>query len=241
MAKTEVILTHNIVGLGGESDQVKVAAGYARNYLFPQGLAIPLTAANKRRLEALKQRRAEREAHELNTMTELAKSLSKLICVVAVKTGEDGKMFGTVTAGMIADQLKTQFDVTLDKRKIHLEHPIRTLGDHDVELRLHTGVVTTLKLHVESSTPPPAPLVAPAPEAKKEEPRTEKRGRRPEAAPEKGEKVARHAAGEKAPHAGEKTPHLARGERGPRPERPHRPERERAPKPEKSPKSEKTE
>ena len=129
MAKTEVILTHNIVGLGGESDQVKVAAGYARNYLFPQGLAIPLTAANKRRIEALRQRRAEREAHELNTMTDLAKSLSKLICVVTVKTGEDGKMFGTVTSGMIADQLKTQFDVTLDKRKIHLEHPIRALGD----------------------------------------------------------------------------------------------------------------
>src|SRR5207253_5591767 len=102
MAKTEVILTHNIVGLGGESDQVKVAAGYARNYLFPQGLAIPLTAANKRRLEVLKQRRGEREAHDLNTMSELSKSLSKLVCVITVKTGEDGKMFGTVTSGMIA-------------------------------------------------------------------------------------------------------------------------------------------
>ena len=107
MAKTEVILTHNIVGLGGESDQVKVAAGYARNYLFPQGLAIPLTGANKRRLEVLKQRRGEREAHDLNTMSELAKSISKLVCVITVKTGEDGKLFGTVTSGMIADQLKT--------------------------------------------------------------------------------------------------------------------------------------
>ena len=75
MAKTEVILTHNIVGLGGESDQVKVAAGYARNYLFPQGFAIPLTGSNKRRIEALKQRRAERESHELNTMTDLAKGI----------------------------------------------------------------------------------------------------------------------------------------------------------------------
>src|SRR5437773_4588546 len=137
MAKTEVILTHNIVGLGGESDQVKVAAGYARNFLFPQGFAIPLTAVNKRRLEVLKQRRGEREAHDLNTMTELAKSLSKLICVIAVKTGDDGKMFGSVTAGMIADQLKTQFDVTLDKKKIHPEHPERALGEHDVELHLH--------------------------------------------------------------------------------------------------------
>ena len=212
MAKTEVILTHNIVGLGGESDQVKVAAGYARNYLFPQGLAIPLNSANKRRLEALRQRRAEREAHDLNTMTDLAKSISKLICVLTVKTGEDGKLFGTITSGMIADQLKTQFEVTLDKRKIHLENPIRVLGDHEVQLRLHADVVTTLKLRVESTTPPPAPPVAPAGEAKKDEHRTEKRGRRPEAAGEK-------------PHAGERKPPAAKGDHGPRPDRGPRPER----------------
>lgn len=177
--KTEVILIQNIVGLGGESDQVRVAAGYARNYLFPQGLAIPLTGANKRRLEALKQRRAEREAHEFNTMSELSKSLSKLTAVITVKTGEDGKMFGTVTAGMIADQLKTQFDVTLDKRKIHLVHPIRALGEYDVELRLHSEVTTTLKLRIESSTPLPTPTEAPAREGRREE-RTEKRGKRHE-------------------------------------------------------------
>jgi len=157
MPKTEVILTHNIVGLGAESDQIKVAAGYARNYLFPQGFAIPLTGANKRRIEALKQRRAVREADELNHMTELSRSLSKLTAVVAVKTGEDGKMFGSVTSGSIADQLKTQFDVALDKKKIHLEHPIRTLGEHEVELRLYHGVTTTLKVRVESSNPPPKP------------------------------------------------------------------------------------
>jgi large subunit ribosomal protein L9 len=203
MAKTEVILTSNIVGLGAESDQVKVAAGYARNFLFPQKLAVPLTSANKRRIEALRQRRAEREAHELNTMTDLAKSLSKLICVLTVKTGEDGKMFGTVTSGMIADQLKTQFDVTLDKRKIHLEHPIRSLGDVDVELRLHADVVTTLKVRVESTTPPPALPVAPAADAKKEEQKTEKRGRRPEGAGER-------------PHTGDRRPHSTRVEHGPK-------------------------
>src|SRR5215813_10755685 len=126
--KTEVILTSNIIGLGGESDQVKVAAGYARNYLFPQGLAIPVTQANKRRLEALKQRRAEREAHEFNTMSELAKSLAKLTCLVKVKTGDDGKMFGSVTSGTIADELKHQFEISLDKKKIHLENPIRAVG-----------------------------------------------------------------------------------------------------------------
>jgi large subunit ribosomal protein L9 len=174
MAKTEVILTHNIVGLGGESDQVRVAAGYARNYLFPQGFAVPLSGANKRRIEALKQRRGEREAHEFNTMTELAKGVSKLICVVKVKAGDDGKMFGSVTAGMIADELKHQFDITLDKKKIHLEGPIKTLGEHEVELRLHAEVKSTLKVRVESLTP----VIAPAIEAAPADVRTEKRGKR---------------------------------------------------------------
>ncbi|HOX57169.1 MAG TPA: 50S ribosomal protein L9 [Candidatus Paceibacterota bacterium] len=220
MAKTEVILTHNIVGLGAESDQVKVAAGYARNFLFPQGLAIPLTGVNKRRLEVLRQRRADREAHEFNTMNELAKSLAKLICLLTVKTGEDGKMFGTVTSGMIADQLKTQFDVSLDKKKIHLETPIRTLGDHEVELRLHHDVTGKLKVRVESTTPPPEPVAAPAAEAKKEESRTEKRGRRYDPAHGRtGGAPAKADAGDKRTH-------------GSRPDRP--PRAERAPKPEKA-------
>jgi large subunit ribosomal protein L9 len=206
MAKTEVILTHNIVGLGAESDQVRVAAGYARNYLIPQGLAIPLTGANKRRLEALKQRRAEREAHELNSMTELGKSISKLICLLQVKTGEDGKMFGTITSGMIADQLKTQFDISLDKRKIHLEQPIRALGDHEVELRLHHDVNCTLKVRVESSTPLAEPVAAPVDAAKSDQ-RTEKRGRRPEAA----------APAEKAPAAADKKGRPAKPERSGKP------------------------
>jgi large subunit ribosomal protein L9 len=230
MAKTEVILTHNIVGLGGESDQVKVAAGYARNYLYPHGFAIPLSNANKRRLEVLKQRRAEREAHELNTMTELSKGLQKLICIVAVKTGEDGKMFGTVTAGMIADQLKHQLDVSLDKRKIHLEHPIRALGDHEVELRLHADVVTKLKVRVESTTPLAVPASEAAPEAREEHPKTEKRGRRGEAP------------------GGEKPEHAAKaggkgGDRGPRVQRPakaggEKPQVAKAPRAEKPSKAE---
>ena len=158
MAKVEVILTSSIVGLGAESDQVKVNAGYARNYLFPQGMAIPMTQSNKKRLEALRKRRAEREASEFNTMTELAKALSKLVAVIAVKTGDDGKIFGTVTSGSIADQLKTQFDIVLDKRKIHLELPIKGLGDYEVELRLHPEIKGTLKVRVESTTPPPSPV-----------------------------------------------------------------------------------
>jgi large subunit ribosomal protein L9 len=198
MAKTEVILTHNIIGLGGESDQVKVAAGYARNYLYPHRLAVPVTQANKRQIEALRKRRGEREAHELNSMTELAKSVRNFPpLVIKVKTGEDGKMFGSVTSGSIADELKHAFDVTLDKKKIHLEAPIRTLGEHDVELRLHTDVTASLKVRVESTTP----IVAPEASAKTEEPKTEKRGKRKEAeeaAPEAAAKPARAPKAKKA-------------------------------------------
>lgn len=190
MAKTEVILTHNIVGLGGESDQVKVAAGYARNYLFPKGFAIPVSAANKRRIESLKQRRAEREAHELNTMTELGKSLSKLLCVIQVKTGDDGKLFGTVTNGAIADQLKTQFDIALDKKKIHIEKAIRALGEYEVEMRLHPDVTSTLKIRVESTTPlPEVPVAAPAAEAAEGKEGKEGRPERKPRAPREGRPV----------------------------------------------------
>ena len=213
--KTEVILTHNIVGLGAESDQVKVAAGYARNFLYPQRLAIPLTQANRRHIEALKRKRAEREAHEFNTMTELAKGVQKLICVIKVKTGDDGKMFGSVTSGMIVDELKHQFDISLDKKKIHLEHPIKAIGEYEVELHLHSDVKSTLKVQVQSLTPITAPAEA-APAAKTEEskrPRTEKRGHgkhveaeKVEAAPEGKEKKA-HAKGEK----GEKAERPAKG------------------------------
>jgi large subunit ribosomal protein L9 len=214
MAKTEVILIQNIVGLGGESDLVKVAAGYARNYLFPQGLAVPLTGANKRRIESLKQRRGEREAHEFNTMTELSKSISKLIAVLQVKTGDDGKMFGSVTAGMIADQLKTQFDIVLDKRKIHLEHPIKTLGEHDIALRLHAEVAATLKVRVESTTPAviPTDTRSTAPEARERDRDRDKEGAaRTES---RGHKRAERVREEKPPGVIDEKP--ARPERKPR-------------------------
>jgi len=199
MAKTEVILLQNIVGLGGESDNVRVAAGYARNFLYPQRLAVPVTQANKRQLEALKQRRAEREAHEFNTMSELAKGISKLICVIKVKTGEEGKLFGAVTAGMIADELKHQFDIALDKKKIQLDHVIRATGEYEVELNLHQEVKGTLKVRVESTTPPAAVVEAPV----EEKPHTEKRGKRHEAEKAEAAEAKPKAGGkaEKAPKA----------------------------------------
>ena len=90
---------------------------------------------------------------------------------IAVKTGDDGKMFGSVTSGSIADALKTQLEVSLDKRKIHLEKPIQALGEYEVELRLHPEVRSAFKLVVKSANPLPEPVAAPVAEA----PKTEKR------------------------------------------------------------------
>lgn len=176
MPKTEVILIQNVVGLGAESDQVKVSSGFARNFLVPQGLAIPLTHSNKRRLESLQKRRTDRESLELNSMSELGRSLNKVTLTVSVKTGEDGKVFGSVTSGSIADALKTQLDVALDKKKIHLEKPIHTLGEHEVEIRLHADVKAIVKVVVSSSNPPPK-VLAPG-EVVAEVPKTEKRSTR---------------------------------------------------------------
>ena len=155
MAKTDVILIKKVEGLGGESDQVNVATGYARNYLMPHGLAIPLTAGNERRLEALRKSRRNREIREAKDAKELAAGFKHLILRIKAKTSDSGKMFGSVTPSNIIEQLNEQFEIKIDRRKIHLEEPIRTVGDHDVDLRLHPEVKTTLKIRVESSNPSP--------------------------------------------------------------------------------------
>ncbi len=196
MSKTEVILIKNVVGLGAESDHVSVTSGYARNFLIPGGLAVPVTQGNRKWIENLKKRRGDRETHELNSMSELAKSLNKVTLNLLVKTGEDGKMFGSVTSGTIADALKAQLDVSLDKRKIHLEKPIQVLGEQDVELRLHPEVRCSLKVVVKSLNPLPEVAV---PADNKEVQKTEKRGKRPaaEEAAEAPAKGAKGAKGEK--------------------------------------------
>ena len=98
MASTEILLVKPVEGLGGEGDQVKVRAGYARNYLLPRKIAVPLNAANKKHVEALKKRRAGREQDELTGAQELGKKLEKTSLAFAVNTGEGGKMFGAITA-----------------------------------------------------------------------------------------------------------------------------------------------
>lgn len=159
--QTEVILTEPIVNLGAtEGDTVSVAPGYARNYLLPLGKAIPNSAGNRRRIATLHGRKAERETRELQDMTEVHESLRNLRLVITAKTGAGGKMFGSVTAGMICDELKNQFDLELDRRKVLLEKPIKMVGEHDVKLNLHADIEAELKVIVESETPEEVPEAA---------------------------------------------------------------------------------
>ena len=152
MANHEVLLLKPVDGLGAEGDQVKVRAGYARNFLLPQGMAMPLTQSNRKRVDALKKARALREAKELDGAQALAKQIEKTSIAIAVKTGEGGKLFGAVTVNDIHEKL-TAAGITLEKRRIHLGQPIKTLGKHEVKIKLHADVSVELSFDVVSENP----------------------------------------------------------------------------------------
>src|SRR5579884_2791515 len=170
MAYSEILLLKPVEGLGGEGDQVKVRAGYARNFLLPRKIAVPVTKANRKQIEALKKQRGEREAQELNGAQELGRKLEKTSLAFAVKTGEGGKMFGAVTGADVHEKLVAAgFD--LDKRKIHLFTPVKTLGRHTVKVKLHADVTVELAFDVVSENPiieTPAEPEAPAHKVKRE-------------------------------------------------------------------------
>lgn len=173
MAHSEILLLKPVEGLGAEGDQVKVRAGYARNYLLPREIAAPLTQANRKQIEALKKRRSAREATELQGAQALAEKLAKVSVAFAVKTGEGGKMFGAITSADLHEKL-VQAGVEIDKKKIHLHTPVKTLGKHEVKIKLHADVSVDVSFDVVSENP----IVAAVEEAPKGDVKTEKRSRK---------------------------------------------------------------
>lgn len=152
MANTEILLLKPVEGLGGEGDQVTVRAGYARNYLLPKGFAAPMTVANRKQVDALRKRRAEREAAELNGAQELAKKLEAISVAFAVQTGEGGKMFGAITASDLHEKI-VEAGVEIDKKKIHLYTPVKALGSHSTKIKLHPEVSVELSFDIVSENP----------------------------------------------------------------------------------------
>jgi len=152
MAHSEILLLKPVENLGGEGDQVRVRAGYARNFLLPRKLAIPLTEANRKQVEALRKARAAREERELDGARKLAARIESTRIALAVKTGEGGKMFGAVTAADIHAKL-VEAGVEIDRKKIHVYNPIKTLGQHTTKIRLHPEVQVEFSFDVVSENP----------------------------------------------------------------------------------------
>jgi large subunit ribosomal protein L9 len=143
----EIILREDIKSLGQAGEVVRVKPGYARNYLLPQGLAYEATEGNKKRIAAEGRVRAARSQAERGEAEQLANTLGGLSLTLSGKAGEEGKLFGSITSQDIAEALHRQ-GYSLDRRRIELDHPIRTVGEHVVAIRLHPEVHAELRVSI---------------------------------------------------------------------------------------------
>ncbi|GHD12305.1 50S ribosomal protein L9 [Zhihengliuella salsuginis] len=146
MAK--LILTHEVTGLGAAGDIVEVKNGYARNYLLPRGFAITWSKGGEKQVESIQAARAARAVASLEEAKELAAKLSSKPVKVQVKTGESGRLFGTVKVDDIAKSVEAAGLGTVDKRKVELPEHIKTTGNYEATVRLHEDVSATITLQV---------------------------------------------------------------------------------------------
>lgn len=147
----KIILTHEVSGLGAAGDVVDVKDGYARNYLVPRGLAIRWTKGGEKDVAQI---RRARKIHEISTIEQANEIKSKLEAVnvrLAVRSGEAGRLFGSVTPADIASAIKAAGGPDVDKRRVELGSPIKTLGGHQVSVRLHPEVAAKLGVEVVSA------------------------------------------------------------------------------------------
>ncbi|HCW50792.1 MAG TPA: 50S ribosomal protein L9 [Clostridiales bacterium] len=146
----KIVLVQNVPKLGKRGDVIAVADGYARNYLIPRGLALEATPANLKRFEAEQtaaKRRAEREAAEAQAAAE---RLEGLRLTVKAKAGEEGRLFGSVTAKDIAEGIKEATGLDIDRKRIEIEEPLKALGDHRVTVRLSPEIAREITVTVEA-------------------------------------------------------------------------------------------
>jgi len=153
----EIILREHVENLGRRGEIVKVADGYARNYLLPRKLALLATAGNKKHVERERRIMETREAEEKGQAEAIAARLASISIAISRRVGDTDQLYGSVTASDIADFLKTK-GFEIDRRKLILPEPIKTLGEHNVPLKLHREVTAPLKVQVvkegAASAPP---------------------------------------------------------------------------------------
>lgn len=144
----KVILKEDIKGVGKKDQIINANDGYARNYLFPKNLAVLADKGNMTNLQSKKASEEHRKAEEKEQAQQTAKKIEEMILKLPVKSGENGKVFGSITSKEIAENLEKQHKIKVDKKKINLQEPIKILGMFTVEIKLYDGVIAKLKVHV---------------------------------------------------------------------------------------------
>lgn len=144
----KVILLEDVRGLGSKGDTARVADGYARNYLLPRGLAVEATPVNLKRLQIEKQRQAALKEKQAKEAEQMAAKLNGLQIVVFSRAGEGGKLFGSVTNKEISEAIQKQTGIAVDKRRIELDEPIKSVGSYSVTVRLHPEISASLTVVV---------------------------------------------------------------------------------------------
>lgn len=144
----KLILTQEVTGLGGPGDVVEVKDGYGRNYLVPQGVAIRWTRGGEKTVESIKAARSSRAVRDLGHAEEVKAKIEGQTVNVSVKAGETGRLFGAVTVAEIAAAITEASGEAVDKRTIAVDHAVRTLGSHQVTVRLHEDVLATVAINV---------------------------------------------------------------------------------------------
>ena len=144
----KVILTKDIKGTGKKGDIINAAEGFARNHLIPKGLALMATEGNLRDINNKKEKQEKRKESEYKKAQELKKRLEKVSISIPVKTGEGGRLFGSITNKDVSEMLESKEGIPIDKRKIELESFIKNLGTYTVSIKLHPEVSATIQLQV---------------------------------------------------------------------------------------------
>ncbi len=147
----KLILTQEVTGLGTPGDVVEVKAGYGRNYLVPRSLAMPWTRGSEKQIELIKRARQAREIRSLDDAREAASRLSGLKVRLQKRAGSGGRLFGSISTADIAEAVRNAGGPELDKRKIEVKNPIKTVGAHQVAVRLHPDVSARLDIEVAAS------------------------------------------------------------------------------------------
>jgi large subunit ribosomal protein L9 len=148
----KLILTQEVPNLGAPGDVVDVKDGFGRNYLMPRGLAIRWTRGAEKQIDSIKKARSVREVRDLDHASEIRQQLEELTIRIPAQAGSSGRLFGAVSVSDIVDAVKSAGGPDIDKRRIQMTSPVKTIGSHQVTVRVHDDVTATLSLEVVSSS-----------------------------------------------------------------------------------------